>query len=375
MKLIQIFAMILLVIVSISAQIIRAPDKVPNKFIVVLQDDKDADAVSKELTKKHGGKIKHVFKNAIKGFSFDGTEESADKISHDPRVRSVEEDRKVKINQTIQRNALWHIDRIDQRNMPIDQLYHYTGTASKVNAYVIDTGIRITHEEFEGRADLAFNNSGLPDGDCNGHGTHIAGIIGSKTYGVAKGIKLHSMQVMFCDGSGYISNLLDAVDWITAHASKPAVVNISVAAAGASPALEAGISASQKDGSIYVVASGNGNYEACNFTPGRIPEILTVGASDEYDNRALYSNFGSCIDLYAPGNRVVSTWSSSDLATNELSGSSMASPMVAGVVALQLALRPHAKPADVIAAVKAKATPNLLANVSGSDNLLLFSDY
>jgi subtilisin family serine protease len=357
---------------------------IPNRYIVVLNEDqlgKDLVAPTVESDAQYlasiygGGNVSDIYASALKGFVVEMSAEQAMAMSQDDNVLFVEQDSPISIEAS-QANAQWNLDRIDQRNMPLSGSYDYTSTGAGVHAYILDTGIRPTHVEFGGRATAAYD--GLNDGqngiDCNGHGTHVAGIIGASTWGVAKNVYLHGVRVIPCSGNGQISDLIAGIDWVTAHRQNPAVANISLAAAGGSPSLESSLTNSINSGVTYAVAAGNGAWDACNFTPARTPAALTVGASDETDLRARYSNYGSCIDVFAPGNLIVSTWSSSDTATNNLSGTSMASPVVAGVAALYLETHPTATSSAVSQAVMNSSTNGVLTtNDSSSPNKLVYS--
>jgi subtilisin family serine protease len=300
-------------------------------------------------------------------------------LSQDARVAIVEADREISVNalQT-QTSAPWNLDRVDQRNLPWDGSYSYPGTGSGVHVYIIDTGIRVTHQDFGGRASIAYDavGDGQNGNDCNGHGTHVAGIVGGATWGVAKQAILHAVRVIPCSGNGLLSTVIAGVDWVTANHQSPAVANISAATAGSSISLETAITNSIASGVVYTIAAGNSATDACGYTPARTPNAITVGASDETDLRALYSNYGACVDLFAPGNRIDSTWASSDTAVANLSGSSMAAPMVAGAAAIFLGSNRSATPAAVAQAVKGAGTVNVLDTLDTtgtSPNLLLYS--
>ena len=366
-----------------AGKLILKENGIPNQYIVVLNQDvvgKDlaqptVESNARYLASLYGGNVKKVFSSAIEGFTSEMSAEQAKLLSREQSVLVVEQDAPISIQST-QLAPQWNLDRIDQRNMPLDSSYNYTATGNGVHAYIIDTGIWPTHVEFGGRASVAYDNVG--DGqngvDCNGHGTHVAGIIGAATWGVAKNVYLHGVRVLPCSGNGQISNLIDGIDWVTQHHQNPAVANISAAAMGTSPSLETALTNSINSGVTYSVAAGNNAMDACNFTPARTPAALTVGGSDEFDLRARYSNYGTCIDLFAPGNLIVSTWAGSDTATNNLSGTSMSAPMVAGVAALYLENNPTAGPSAVAQAIMSSATNGVLTtNDTTSPNKLLYS--
>jgi subtilisin family serine protease len=307
------------------------------------------------------------------------TKGEARKLAADPRVASIEQDSKVTINET-QPDATWGIDRIDQRDLPLSGTYTYNTTASGVNVYVIDTGVRTSHSEFGGRATIGTDTvgDGQNGNDCNGHGTHVAGTTAGSTYGVAKGASVVGVRVLDCNGSGTISGVVAGVDWVTANAAKPAVANMSLGGS-ASDALDASVRNSVASGVSYALAAGNGDFlgfpqDACTVSPARVTEAITVGATDNTDTRASFSNYGTCVDVFAPGVDVTSAWKDDDSATNTISGTSMASPHTAGVAALYLADHPDASPTEVRDALVANATSDKVQDpMAGSPNKLLHS--
>jgi hypothetical protein len=275
--------------------------------------------------------------------------DQAELLSKDPRVKYVEEDFIVSAEDS-QPNPPWGLDRIDQRGFPLDSTYNYSTTGAGVNAYVIDSGIRGTHDGFGGRVTFGvdFVGDGQNGADCNGHGTHVAGIIGNSTYGVAKNVSLYNVRVLGCDGTGTGSGILSAIDWVTSHAVAPAVVNISIGSSAPSATIETAISNSISTGINYALSAGNESVDACNHSPGgRVPTALTVGATDQFDFMASFSNFGPCVDIFAPGVSIVSSWNTSDRDGAYLSGTSMSSPHVAGVIARYLESYPTASPNEV----------------------------
>jgi subtilisin family serine protease len=282
---------------------------------------------------------------------------------------------------TTQTGATWGIDRVDQRNLPLSTTYTYTADGTGVNAYIIDTGIRFSHAQFGGRATSGFDavDGGSAD-DCNGHGTHVSGTVGGSTYGVAKNVHLVAVRVLDCSGSGTTAGVISGVDWVTANHVSPAVANMSLGG-GASTTLDNAVASSIASGVTYAVAAGNGNFlgiaaNACNSSPARVATALTVGATDQTDKKASFSNYGTCLDLFAPGVNITSSWYGSDTATNTISGTSMATPHVVGVAALYLQGNPSATPATVSAALVANATTGKVTSPgTGSPNRLLFENY
>ncbi|MFC9246184.1 S8 family peptidase [Streptomyces sp. NPDC057136] len=346
---------------------------VQNSWIVVLKDG-STDAADLGVTPKH------IYRNVLQGFSASLSGTKAKALAADPRVAYVEQNSIVRLNDT-QSNATWGLDRVDQRNLPLSTTYTHSTSASNVNAYIIDTGIRTSHSEFGGRASIGKDTVG--DGhngqDCQGHGTHVAGTVGGKTYGVAKGAKLIAVRVLACDGSGTTAGVIAGVDWVTANARKPAVANMSLGGS-ASASLDDAVKKSIASGVSYSIAAGNGlpilgiPANACNYSPARVPEAITVGATDKTDSRASFSNYGTCLDLFAPGVDITSAWKDNDTATNTISGTSMATPHTAGVAALYLSTHPTATPAQVRNALVNNATSGKVQNpLTGSPNKLLHS--
>ncbi|HVE86893.1 MAG TPA: S8 family peptidase, partial [Myxococcales bacterium] len=271
----------------------------------------------------------------------------------------------------------WGIDRIDQRDLPLDQTYNYNASGKNVHAYIIDTGIRITHQDFGGRADVAFDaqNDGKNGIDCHGHGTHVAGTVGGTVYGVAKNVSLHAVRVLDCKGSGSTEGVVAGIDWVTANGVHPAVANMSLGGP-ADPALDEAVRRSVASGVVYAIAGGNESADACLDSPARVAEAITVGATTDGDVRASFSNYGNCVDIFAPGYQITSDWNEGDMATNTISGTSMATPHVTGSAALYLEGHPQATAADVAAALVDNSTPDLVKNPGQcSSNHLLYTGF
>lgn len=357
-----------------------APDKfvstpIPGRYIVVFQGSvADPPAEAAAIARSMGGQLHFTYSRALKGFAASLPDAAVARLRSLPHVASVEQDQTLSLQQA-QTPATWGIDRIDQVDLPLDTIYHYASTGAGVNAFIIDTGIRGDHTEFAGRLKPGYTaiGDGRGTSDCNGHGTHVAGTVGGTTWGVAKQVALVPVRVLDCRGSGSYSGVIAGVDWVAASTLRPAVANMSLGG-GYSSAMNAAVAGAVGSGVTMVVAAGNSTADACKYSPASEPTALTVGATTSGDARASYSNYGSCLDIFAPGSSITSAWSTSPTAANTISGTSMATPHVAGAAALVLQGNKTASPAAVGHFLTSHATPNHVGSPgSGSPNLLLYS--
>lgn len=365
----------------------------PGQYIVVLREGtRDVPGLARLLARQHGGTEGFVYQHALQGFSVTLPSGAAEALARHPDVALVEPDAIGGIVTTQLNPPSWGLDRVDQRNLPLSSSYTYTSTGSGVNVYILDTGVRRTHSDFGGRVTFVPNGSNgdfVGDGrgsaeDCHGHGTHTAGTSAGNSYGIAKAASIWAARVVNCQGSGNVSMAIAAVDWVTANAARPAVVNMSLGY-GDVQSLRTAVENSVASGVVYSVSAGNGNFagvpqNACKQSPAGAPSALTVGATDRTDKEASFSNYGTCVDLLAPGVSIVSDYYTSDVATATMSGTSMSAPHVTGVSALYLSLNPAATPAQVSSALTLNASLNKISLHSrsrrnGTPNRLLFTNY
>ncbi len=342
-------------------------NRIEGSYIVVVKEGANPASVAAIA----GVTPEFVYDAAVNGFAATLNEGQLNALRHNAAVEYVEEDQVMTIDAT-QSGATWGIDRTDQRNRPLSGTYTYNATASNVTAYVIDTGVRPSHNQFGGRAQSVYNSAGGSNDDCNGHGTHVAGTIGGSTYGMAKAVRIRGVKVLNCSGSGSTSGIIAGINWVRTNAQKPAVANLSLGG-GYSSTTNSAVDNLANSGVFVAVAAGNSNANACNYSPASAAAVTSVAASTSTDARASYSNYGSCVELYAPGSSITSAWHSSNTATNTISGTSMASPHVAGLGALILASNTTASNSTVRNWIVSNATSGVISgNPTGTPNLLIF---
>jgi subtilisin family serine protease len=345
---------------------------IEGSYIVVYENG--AAAAAKTTAASLGSKVTQRYSAVFSGFAATMSEQEAKRLAASPGVAYVQQDSVVSVTTDQPNPPSWGLDRIDQRSLPLNQNYSYSTDASNVHAYIIDTGLDLDHPDYGGRASSGFDaiDGGEAQDDCQGHGSHVAGTVGGSTYGVAKGVSLVAVRVLNCSGSGTNAQVIAGIDWVTANAVKPAVANMSLGG-GANTALDDAVRGSIANAGVtYAIASGNSNTNACSTSPARVTEAITVNASTNTDARASFSNFGTCTDIFAPGQNITSDWLNGG--TNTISGTSMATPHVAGAAALYLADNPDATPAEVQTALTDAASLNKISNPgSQSPNKLLYT--
>ncbi|GAA3857115.1 hypothetical protein GCM10022243_23120 [Saccharothrix violaceirubra] len=345
------------------------PGAIAGAYIVALKDNGFGAAKAGDLARRYGGRVGHTYTTASRGFSVRLDQARARRLAADPAVEYGEQDGIATATGT-QTNPTWGLDRVDQKALPLDAKFTYANTASNVNAHIVDTGV-YKHTDFGGRVVDGFDfvDNDKVAQDCNGHGTHVAGTVGSATYGVAKGVKITAVRVLNCEGQGAWSQVVAGIDWVAKNHVKPAVANMSLGG-GANSSVDNAVRRAITAGVTFAVASGNDNRNACSSSPARVPEAITVNASDRTDTRSSFSDHGTCTDLFAPGSSITSTWNNGS--TNTINGTSMATPHVAGAAALYLSAHPAATPAQVASALTTNATTGAIKNPgAGSPDRLL----
>ncbi|WEV28946.1 S8 family peptidase [Streptomyces sp. 71268] len=338
---------------------------VQGSYIVTLKSG----VTAKSLTRAKGLSTQYVYSKVFNGFAAKLTAGQLSALRANPAVQAIEENQKATVSGT-QNGATWGLDRIDQRNRPLDSTYTWNRDGAGVTAYIIDTGLDSRHADFGGRAQNVYNSVGGSGEDCHGHGTHVGGTVGGNSYGVAKGVALRGVKVLGCDGSGSFAGIIAGFDWVRANAAKPAVANASLGG-GYSAAVNTAAANLANSGVHLSVAAGNDNRDACNYSPASAASVLTVAASDSSDRKASFSNYGRCVETYAPGVSITSARMGGG--STSMNGTSMASPHAAGVAALYKANNGDASSATINSWVTSNATPDVITgNVTGTPNRLLF---
>ncbi|WP_187438070.1 S8 family peptidase [Actinomadura decatromicini] len=340
-------------------------------------DPAQVTATAKEMTGKYGGRLRRTYYSAIQGFSADLTMDEYMAYLSDNRIESITADKTFRVAGTQTNPPSWGLDRIDQPDLPLDRVYRYPGDAANVRVYVLDTGVRTSHREFAGRARAAFdaldpaNSPGRSGTDCNGHGTQVAATIGGRLTGVAKGVRIESVRALGCDGTGTGEQIMTAVDWVDAHARRPALLNLSFSGPSES-VLDLALYGMTEKGLAYTAAAGNDGADGCMTTPGRQTTAITASAADRSDRRLPTANHGTCVHLFAPGDGIVTASATRDVSYTKASGTSMAAAHAAGVAAMYLSAHPDTKPEELDKALREKAAEEKVQDAGeGTPNLLL----
>jgi subtilisin family serine protease len=345
-------------------------------WIVVLKGEPSSRSasVAAQHAARYGADVRFTYSHALNGYAATIPDARIDQVRRDPAVASVVRDGVARATTTQLNPPSWGLDRIDQRTLPLSNSYTYTATGAGVTAYIIDTGINYSHVDFGGRAVFGFDAYNQGGGDCNGHGSHVAGTVGGTNYGVAKSVRLVAVRVLNCAGSGSWSDVIAGIDWVAGnHTTGPAVANMSLGGA-ANSAVDNAVANAIADGVTFAVAAGNDGADACGQSPARTPAALTIAASDINDRFPSWTNYGSCVDWYAPGVNITSAWKGQSTTTKTISGTSMASPHTAGVAALYLQTNPSASPAQVESALRALTTKDAIPDSRTANNDLLFTN-